>query len=291
MTRQIIYLISGPGHIPYLLASIWSLRKTGYKDDVIVYTWPESTGYVRCLERDDRLGVWVSEREPKYRRKDGFGRNSQGLDRIDPARSLDCDLCLYLDADTTIHGDLTPLFDEAERKGYCATQWCDWFTNEKPTNGRIESMGVYEEIPSEYIKKIVSSKWPSLNCGVFACSPRSKLLDYWYDWTKACKSLFISDEKAQHLLMVNHLSQMSVLMGGAFNCSPKHQPKNLRDDQVVVRHYHGHSNVRPQKTQKGFDLWQPIWRECLELNLGKVNSWWKSVGNKWMNNACEGQMV
>jgi len=276
----VVYLVSGPAHMPYVTASIWSLRKTGYKGPVTLFAWPESIGFARSLEKDDRLGIWASEREPKYRRKDGLGRNSQGLDRIDLARSLDCDVCVYFDADTSIHGDITPLFEEAARVGYCATQWCDWTTSQGHTRSRVNDLRSVKTIPVEYIDEVVSHRWPSLNCGVFAARPNSELLSTWYDWCKDSGTLFISDEKTQHLLMAKYPNQMSVLMGGAFNCSHKFQPADLPNDKVVVYHYHGNSNVKKGKSPKALEFWWSIWEECLELNFGNIRNWWHLCGNK-----------
>ncbi len=277
---QVIYLMSGAAHVPYLAASIWSLRKTGYDGPVTVFAWRESVGYVRKLEQDDRLNIWVSEREPKYRREDGLGRNSQGLDRISLSMSLDCDVSLYLDADTTVHGDLTPMFEVADRVGYCATQWCDWSTHRGHTRKRVLSLREFDGVPNDLIEEVVSRPLPSLNCGVFASKPTSPLLPQWYDWCLAAGRSFISDEKTQHLLMAAFPTQMEVLLGGAFNCSPKFQPNNLTDEDVVVRHYHGNSNTKEGKSEKGIALWTPIWQECLELNLGKIAGWWSDCGNK-----------
>ena len=76
--------------------------------------------------------------------------------------------------------------------------------------------------------------------------------------------------------------QMSILMGGAFNCSPKFQPENVSDDDVVVRHYHGHSNVKPGKSEKGIRIWDELWKEVLDKNIGYANRWWSQCGNKHM---------
>lgn len=278
----VVYLMSGPAHVPYVTVSIWSLRKSGYTGPITVFAWPESVGFMRALERDDRLNIWVSEREPKLRRKDGMGGNAQGLDRIDLVRSLEADVVAYFDADSSIHGDITPMFDAAARSGYCATQWCDWVSNNGKTRGRIHGLLDIEGIPGDLVQQVLTHRWPSLNCGVFAAKPDSPLLTPWYEWCKLCKGLFIADERTQHLLMASYPDKMTVLLGGAFNCSPKFQPGSLRDEDVVVYHYHGDSNTRPNKSQRGWDLWRPMWFECLEKNIGRIRSDWRDMGNKYL---------
>ena len=278
----VIYLISGPAHIPYLTVSIWSLRKSGYTGPVTVFAWPESVGFMRDLERDDRLNIWVSEREPQYRKQDGLGGNSQGLDRIALAQSLDCDVSLYIDADSSIHGDIRPIFDVADNYGYCATQWCDWVTNHGHTYSRVRELLGVGGIPKELVDEVITHRWPSLNCGVFASKPSSPLLPQWHEWCKMCGSMFISDEKTQHLLMSAFPNQIGVWMGGAFNCSPKFQPAGLVDKDVVIYHYHGDSNVRPQKSPRGWEIWHPMWTEVLIQNIGGIAQHWHLMGNKWL---------
>ncbi len=279
--HQVIYLISGPAHIPYVTVSIWSLRtRAKYTGPVIVFSWPESTGFLRALERDDRLNIWVSEREPKLRRAAGLGGNSQGLDRIDLAMSLDSDVVLYIDADSSVHGDITPMFAEAERCGYCATQWCDWWTNNGKTRGRIRALADVESLPRDYVHELITKQYPSLNCGVFATKPDSPLLPQWYDWCKACGPMFISDERTQHLLMVKYPEQMSVMMGGSYNCSHKYRPANLNPNDVNIWHYHGDSNTKPGKSPEAMAMWSELWKECLEKDIGSVRSWWQDCGNR-----------
>jgi len=231
------------------------------------------------------LGIWASEREPKIR--SGVKGNAQPLDRIELSMSLDCDVMLYLDADSTIHGDLTPMFEQADRLGYCATQWCDWVTNNGHTLNRLKGLFGVEGIPEDLVREVISHRWPSLNCGMYAARPSTPLLPQWYEWTKACGTMFICDERTQHLLMAKFPDQIGVMIGGAYNCSPKFQPSYLKDEDVVIRHYHGDSNVKVKgdgqyKSEKGVQLWWPIWQECLELNLGKIQGWWADCENKYL---------
>ena len=173
--RQVVYLLSGPSHAPYVAASLWSLRKSGYDGQVVIHAWPESIGYARIMAADERLKTWACEREPKLRREDGLGRNAQGLDRIDLMMSFDDGVTVYLDADTSVHGDISPMFEEAEKTGYCATQFCDW-TMRGVTAKRIRGLAEVKGIPTDLVNTVLANSWPSLNCGVFAAKPDSPLL-------------------------------------------------------------------------------------------------------------------
>ena len=69
-----------------------------------------------------------------------------------------------------------------------------------------------------------------------------------------------------------------------YNCSPmKYQPKNLKDEDVIIRHFHGDSNVRTNKSEKGWNLWRPIYQECLEKNVGGMAEWRGKIKNKFMS--------
>jgi hypothetical protein len=98
--------------------------------------------------------------------------------------------------------------------------------------------------------------------------------------------IFIPDETVLHLLVWLYGVEshsigypLKLAEGGTWNCSPKYQPERLSDDQVVIRHYHGHSNVRPNKSQKGFDLWWPIFQQCLGENVGGMFDWIDQIEN------------
>jgi hypothetical protein len=283
MNSNIIYVMSGAAHLPYLVASLYTLRKSGNHGLVTVHAWPESIGYVRHIAKDKRLRIECVEREPALRRGDGYGGNAQFLDKIQVAMMQHCDVVLYLDADTTIHGDLTPLMEAAYKTGFCATQWNDWKTNRGHAKKRINGLLEVKDIPNDLVKELSGKPYPSVNGGVWATVPSSPVLPLWYDWTKACKKMFISDERVLHLMMARFPEDVWVLLGGRWNCSPKFQPMNLRDDNVVVRHYHGDSNVRPNKSVRGVNIWYPIYAECLKEDIGGINCWIGDVKNKWMD--------
>jgi hypothetical protein len=271
--------MSGPAHLPYLMASLVTLRKH-WSGQVIVNAWPESYRFISDL--DSELSVAVQQRSPEYR-----GKNDQFLDKMKVV--MQChpnDVVLYLDADTTIHGDLSPLFESAEKTGFCATQFCGWRSNEGIARGRVADLLKYPKIPKELVQEVIDHLWPSVNGGVWAAKPTSPVLPLWYEWTKVCIDRFIADECVLHVLMAKFWpDEMYVLQGGRWNCSPleKFQPKGLCDEDVVIRHYHGDSNVRPDKSEKGFRLWWPIWEECLRKDVGGCRGWYQGVGNKWMD--------
>ena len=174
MTREIAYLMSGRPHLPYLLTSLYTLRNH-WEGPVVISAWEESFDMVEQIVKDGRLDgigkIRIAKREPAYR-----GKNDQFMDKIHMVMASDANTVLYLDADTTIHGDLTPLFESAEKFGFCATQFCEWKCDGMARN-RIEKLRPFPTIPQEHIDHLLQApEWPSVNGGVWAARPSSTVL-------------------------------------------------------------------------------------------------------------------
>lgn len=297
--KRVFYLLSAIPHAPYLLASIYTLHKY-WKGPIDIFAWPESIQIVKKIAEDINLQVFAQPREPQYR-----GKNDQFIDKIRLAMSMTItDTVLYLDADTTIHGSLDLLFDTAETYGFAATQFNDWTTDSSMMRSRMETLRQYPEIDAELIDQTISYRWPSVNGGVWCSKSDSPVLPLWLRWSLAAsvkRGTYIADEKVLHLLQTKYAldseivptptcySFKTVKEQGRYNCSPVHQSPELMDEDVVIRHYHGDSNVRKEKSLKGWNLWWPIYDECLRNNVGNVQSWRQEAeqANKWMRNLPE----
>jgi len=289
--RTVFYLMSGVAHCPYLVVSLHTLRKY-WDGPIMVFAWEESFPIVRQIAQDRSLGIEPVLRRPPYR-----GKNDQFLDKVKIASEWGCreDLLLYLDADTSIHGKVDPVLDGADNYGFAATQFNFWFCDEGMPRKRILDLLDYPSIPADLVRITSETHWPSVNGGVWATRPDSPVLPRWYEWTMAASGptgKFIADEKVLHVLQAAFrvTGEMTVVAGGRYNCSPKYQPDMLKDRNVAIYHYHGDSNCRPQKTQKGVDLWWPIYQYCLQHNVGRMKEWRSSVKNRHLD-ALERSMV
>jgi hypothetical protein len=283
MKTVVNYLTSYTPHLPYLTVSLFTLRQH-YSGPVTVYAWPESYDLVCKIADDRRLNIEVAHHDPKYR-----GKNDQFLDKILVMNETPyADVALYLDADTMINGSLDYLFQSANISGFTATQFNDWKMDSNVIRGRINSLLPF--MPSShlpYVLHCVESSiqtLPSVNGGVFACKPSNEILAEWYDLAWAARSCFIADEAVLHTLVPKHwpVKKMDLAMHGVYNCSPKFQPAKLPDSDVRIWHFHGDSNVRPQKSQRGVDLWWPVYTECLTREIGNMPSWINQINNKWI---------
>ena len=286
MDHRVIYLMSGPSYLPYLVCSLKTLRQhwTGM---VEVHAWPESFELTKRVALDDRLQIEVIQREPVdvgSRRK-----KWQFVDKIRLCRESSARAVLYLDADTTVHGAVDYLFAMAASYSFVATQFNDWCSNRTTIRKRVERLKGHGIADDREIDSIVTGEVPSPNGGVFACRPESSILREWENTTLQVMDIFIPDETALHLMLRRHYGggSMTLASGGRWNCSPKYQPKGLRDEDVVIRHYHGHSNVRPNKSQRGVDLWWPIFEHCLVVNIGGMAEWIDGIENKYLNRLLE----
>ncbi len=278
--KSVVYLMSGTAHLPYLTASLYSLRRF-YKENVSIYAWPESYATAKLIASD--LGADCYEREPKYRRKDGVRGNSQFIDKISLMQSLDCETAMYLDADTLVNKPIYPLFTMLEDREFLATQFNDWYVNSKMIRGRVSKMLGVEGINQDSVNRVLECQAPSVNGGVFLCRPETEVLKTWYDWTMCIKKQFIADECALHGMIGEYEStdKFGIVMGGRYNCAPKFS-SFLNDGDVAIWHFHGDSNVRQSKSPKGISIWWPIYQECLEANVGGICDWKDLCGNKYI---------
>lgn len=281
MTRSVNYLMSGVPHLPYLVVSLENLRRF-WPGEVNVYAWPESIELVKRIAADSRLRITAIERIPRYRREDGVRGNAQFLDKILMMQKINTEYGLYLDADTIVRGSLNQLFEEASTTGFVATQFGTWLSNGRVIRNRIERL-LNTELNQEAVRNLLDFPHPSVNGGVFCCCRDSPVLPYWFNATMKVKNIFIADETVLHILQnLFNDRTFTVLKGGRFNCSPRHKPDNLSNDQIHIWHGHGDSFVRPNKSPFGVNLWYPEYLRCLKINLGGMKEWISQINNPYL---------
>lgn len=289
MSKAVYYLATGSSYLHYLVPSVWSLRRY-WDGEITIYAWPDSSEVAHEIAKDDRLGVKVKDWKPTYRK-----RNATFEFKPIMMQDINADVGLFIDSDTLVCGSVEPLFPMAEQYGFVATQFCGWTTQQKFIKGRINNLRKYPEIPQDSLDSVLAYEWPSINTGIFACKPSSPVLPVWYKWTVAARSSFIPDETTLHAAMPMFWpkDEMRVIMeDGKYNSSPKYRSKKLTDEEVVIWHFHRHSCSRPDtvngvkmdgnKSQKGWELWWPVYVRCLRENIGNIQSWRYNVNNKWI---------
>ena len=278
--NRVCYLMSYPAHVPYLVVSLHTLRHH-WSGQVDVHAWPESISYVRRMAMDPRLNIRAVERTPAYK-----GKNDQFMDKQKMVMGYPADdSVLYLDADTSVHGSLDSIFNHADRSRFIATQFSNWRTNGSVIQARLKRLLDFPVIPRGLVEELLARDLPSVNGGVWCCKPNSPVLPRWHEWTDAVKSIFIADECVLHLMQLVHKHEPFEYDTyiGRWNCSPKYQPAEWPDMSIKIYHYHGDSNMRPDKSQRSFDMWWKLYHECLEGNIGGIREWRADVEatNKW----------
>lgn len=272
MNQSVNFLMSGDAHAPYLVVALRSLRQH-YWGKVVVWAYPESLVTIQQISLDSDLSIIVKEWQPVYRGKNGQFYNKQFM-----MSQLTDPFNLYLDADVMVAGPLDPLFAMVRSSGFVATQFNTWKSNEGVVRKRILNLADKVNDSWKSCVKVASEEsLPSVNGGVFGCTPRSTALSMWKGLTEQVLDTFIADEVALHLIVADYQERGSnffkVAEGGMWNCSPKYQPASLKDTDVKIWHFHGDSNVRPQKSAKGYELWWKAFEECRAANAGKINDW------------------
>jgi hypothetical protein len=256
---------------------------------VDIVAWDESLKFVRQISADPRLQVGVIPWTPEF-----HGHSDTYVDKTRLIQGMPSDdTVLFLDSDTLVYGPVDYMFDLAEIYTFAGTQFNDWVTTGSIISGRLRSLLDFPEIDQSLIHQVLVEPWPSVNTGIFAALPNSPVLSLWNQWTKAASKTFIPDEKVMHVLYPKFTpaDKIAIVRGGAFNCSPRFQPADLPDDRVIIRHFHGHSNVRPSKSNRGWCLWQPVFEHCRQLNFGGIATWYADVGNKWIKQLLENKLI
>lgn len=275
--RRVIFLMTGPGHLPNLVVALHTLRRY-YDGPVDVFSWEESMSVVKQIRRDSRIGIDIIPWTPLY-----HGHSDTYVDKTRLIQSMPTgDEVLFLDADISIHGKLDPLFDCISTHGCVTTQFNDWISTGSTISGRLRSLLQFPEIDKTLIDTLLSRAWPSVNTGIFGGAPDSPVFPLWHEWTYAVRQTFIPDEKTMHVLTAKFgpTKEIAVAGGGRWNCSPKFQPANLADEDVRIWHFHGDSNLRPSKSQRGFDMWSGLYQQVMSLNLGGIRDWVHGIKNK-----------
>jgi len=262
--RRVYYLLTGAGHGPRLVVSLWTLRKH-FDGPVVVYTTlPESHLIGAQCARDSRLQVeHRTLPHPRVR------RNASYLAKVMLTRTAPDSGGLFLDADTLVVGDINPLFAALAEAPFVATRFADWSSSRGIVRRRL---GRWRELADRHANPVLFTQWldeairphPAINTGVFAWRREAEVLQPWEEWTQFGHRQFICDEVALQILLPRFPHQ---LLDQRFNCSPVHGPE---ETDVRVWHFHGDKHLR---RNQGRELWLPVFRECLRENPAGLADW------------------
>lgn len=268
MSSGVLYMVSGNRHSNVLVTSIFSLRKSGYKGPIQIAVGDEQAeGVAFAIAMDDRLarlcglfdGISVQRWEaPSGKRGDGYAQKTF-MDTLSPFDST-----VFLDADTIVRGNLTPLFTP-EPYGVTLTAFSDWVSNGRKIPGRIKG---WTDVAPDDVAEMLSKPYPAINTGVLSWRNGPESAAFFREWKEltAKKPIFIVDELAAQLIFWRHGVRV---LDSRWNSSPIHDSKDRLGNAVVI-HLHGKKHVN---REQGREIWLPLYDECCRLNIAGIRDW------------------
>lgn len=248
MTRGIIYYTRGTKCLIRLAVSLYSLRKV-YRGDVAVMFEGESppqwffnamlvNKYVEippapaALVQKSRLWKWAPY-----------------------------DTNLFIDADTLVLEDPTPLFAEIEKTGFAVTRFADWISTGKKIGGRIKC---WKDLVPEKVIDDALAYGPAINTGVFGFQKNHPMLPAWDKLTTA-------GHKHPRDIMARTLDETACqVLAAQFRVTVMDQRWNYSvnygvGDSIAIGHAHGGKHVMPGN--RLCDLWKDCYWEMRHKNL------------------------
>ncbi len=172
------------------------------------------------------------------------------------------DVSVFLDADTLVFGDLTPLWGLAEKVEFVVPQFSDWTSTGTIVSNRI--MDWFDIFP-EHIKPALAFG-PALNTGVMGFTKNSHFMVDWHGVAVKGRHLFIPDETSCQLILYKY---PHAVVDWTFNASCKYD--KCRDPKVRVVHYHGRKHCRVGLPFHG-DLWIKEYKEALDNDIAGIQN-------------------
>ena len=257
MTRGIIYYNTGKKCLVRLATTIYSLRKH-YRGPVAILSEGEESHQI-CTKIAGDLGVDFKAVEfqipegaqPTFLKK-------TLLHIVSPY-----DVSVFIDSDSLITGDPTPLFDWAEKYEFVATQFSNWAASGRIMTGRINNWKPY--LP-EYIDQALKFG-PALNAGVYAFRRDSRFMNDWFEKTLPGRHIHLPEETSMQVLLHRYPNYVAPQI---YNCSCKHS--DPLDPDVRIIHYHRNKHCRIG-LPFGAELWMRCFERVLEKNVAGIKDW------------------
>ena len=261
MTKStgVIYYNYGEGCLPRLAVSLYSLRKHYNGPAAIISDGPESAQLCKLLVDDKRLGVDLVEPAVDVRR----GKNHHYLAKCRLHEFTPYDVSVFIDSDTIVKGDLTPLFQVAEEHEFAVPQFCNW-----KSDGRMISRRILEwkDIRPRDMRRALKFG-PAVNTGVMAFTKDSKFMKDWFRVARRGRDFFIPDETSCQVILWRYPHKV---VDSFYNGSCRYD--DCADPNIRLIHYHGRKHCREGLPFNG-DLWMQAYNEVVALNIGNIQEW------------------
>lgn len=261
MTTGIIYLVGGGGYAARLVVSVWSLRKTGYKGPITLFSLPAVHEIAERIAEDRRLALDL--RPIRSVRDDYLGTlaTKTNLPELSPY-----DVNLFIDADTAIAAPVDALLEATKDCGLLVTPFADWKCDRAEIQDKCRAWAELGDDVACLVEGL-SPRAPVINTGVFGFHRDFEGVSDWRRLALLGLNSPVPDEMAMQLILPQ-LTQAGAVIAGddRWNCSPRF---GTRKDDAVIWHFHNNLHLSPE----GRQLWQPVLQEVVSKNVGGIGAW------------------
>lgn len=267
MSQGVLYVWSSePDYGLCLLASLYTLRQH-YDGPVAVVT-----------SNADQVASVVDHVVPIQRRKYVNPKHVHFELKSLANELTPFDSTVYLDCDTLIAGDISPLFVAENNSAISLVQLADWTTTHTQMRHRILQLVLMGILHPAQGERLIAADTPAVNTGVYAFSRACEVFAEWHATTVSLDKFFIHDELAMTILKPDYPHH---ILDDRWNRLPRYS--NATD--AVIWHCcaqqfgAGHQIGKPPPPALAlwFDTLNRMWTD----NYGKVREWWTGNPRLW----------
>lgn len=255
MTSGVIYLLDGTKPAARLVVSLVTLRRHYEGPVAILATSATASEVVESICLDPSLSVALANIEHDL----GDAKHRPFLLKTIVHRFSPFDVTLFLDCDTIVRGDLSPLFEFPTDEHILVTQFVNWTSDMRMIARRVQR---WSSICPELIEPALEFG-QAVNTGVFSFTRSTVAMKNWFALAYAGRHEFIPDEIAMQLLLP---AVPAVVLDDRFNCSPKF--RDAEGDDVRIVHFHGRKHVGSYGR-----LWLQEYDNVVARNTGGIRDW------------------
>lgn len=255
MSQGVLYLMQGTSPAARLVVSACSLRHWYSGRIAVISTDAMAETLCQRIAAESELRI---EHIP-LRLARTTARNWGTIIKSLAQKMSPFERTVFLDCDTLIKGDISPLFSYPADDYLVVTQFSTWSTNQPIIRRRICS---WADVCPELIEPALRFGW-AINTGVFSFTRKTKALEKWHALACAGATKFIPDEIALQLLVPHY---PVVVLDQRFNCSAKFGRPEDTDTRIV--HFHGKKHIG-----RHGKLWREAFQEVATRNLAGVGDW------------------
>lgn len=281
MTQGVIYYNTGRKCLARLVTTIYSLRKH-YSGPVAILSEGDESHEI-CMPIAEQLDVQFVPVEFQIPE----GAQSTFLKKTLLHKPSPYDISAFIDSDSLITGDITPLFRWAEQHEFVGTAFSNWRADGRIMVKRIEAWRPHHpDLISEALKF-----GPALNAGCYAFRRDSKFMNEWYKITLPGRHIHLPEETSMQVALFKYPHYVAPQI---YNCSCKHS--DPFDPDVRIIHYHRNKHCRID-LPFGAELWMRYFLRVLDKNIANIKAWhldWDSTLRKYIehrNKHHNGQML